>query len=92
LLGFLSGFQVKDVSIGNILRRRLTIKGTTLRARSLDYKVRLTQDINNNLIPLFEKGLIKPIISKVFDWNKAKDAHDFMEANKNIGKIIMNGM
>lgn len=88
-LAFMGGVKVPEVSIVPILRKRLQIIGSTLRARSLDYKIKLTRDFLDQFWKSFERKEIKPIVDSVFDWTNAAKAHEYMEANKNQGKIIL---
>jgi NADPH:quinone reductase-like Zn-dependent oxidoreductase len=67
----------------------LTIIGSTLRSRTIDYQIKLNEDFINFTFDKFEKGLLKPVIDNVFDWKDVKEAHRYMEANKNIGKIVL---
>jgi len=62
---------------------------STLRARSLDYKIQLTNDLKDFAWPLFESSVLKPIVDSVFSWTDVADAHRYMEANKNKGKIVL---
>lgn len=88
-LGFLGGTKVEEVNLMNILLKRLRLMGSTLRARSLDYKIKLTRDFEEALLGKFENGSIHPIVDEVFDWKEVTKAHQYMEANKNKGKIIL---
>jgi len=87
--GFLGGSKVKESNLAPILGKRLQIKGSSLRSRSLDYKIKLTKSFSEFAMPKFAEGRLKPIISKTFPLNEVSEAHKFMEADKNIGKIIL---
>jgi len=89
ILAFLGGAKVDTLDIRQLQRKRLNIMGSTLRARSLDYKIQLTKDLKDFAWPLFESGALKPIVDSVFSWTEVADAHRYMEANKNIGKIVL---
>lgn len=91
-LSFLGGHKVEDISLIPILRKRLLIKGSTLRNRSLDYKIDLTKDFASKTLSLFEDGVLKPIVDSVFDWEDVEQAHQRMQNNKNTGKIVLTGM
>ena len=91
-LAFLGGHKVRQVSLAPILQKRLSIKGSTLRSRSEDYKIALTHNFSKEAIPLFEQGLLKPVIDSTFDWADTEGAHRRMEENKNTGKIVLTGM
>jgi tumor protein p53-inducible protein 3 len=89
MLAFLGGIKADRVNLAPILRKRLKIMGSTLRARSLDYKIRLSRDLETFAWPLFSSGKLKPVIDSVYDWKDVADAHRYMEANRNQGKIIL---
>ncbi len=89
LLGLMGGGGVKSLSIAPILFKRLHILGSTLRSRSMDYKIKLTQDFQQRAAFLFDTGQLRPVIDSVFDWEEVGKAHTYMEANKNLGKIIL---
>ncbi|MEL6922808.1 MAG: zinc-binding dehydrogenase, partial [Bacteroidota bacterium] len=89
LLAVLGGVKVDSFNLFPLLVKRLSIMGSTLRARSRDYKIKLTKDLYNFAWPLFEQQTLKPIIDSIFPWTEVADAHRYMEANKNKGKIIL---
>lgn len=89
MLAFLGTPKIEALNLIPILRKRLQINGSTLRARSLDYKVELSQDLMRFAWPLFTDGRLKAVVDSVFDWEDVADAHRYMEANKNKGKIIL---
>lgn len=91
-LALLGGSKVKEVNLGTILRKRLTVRGSTLRSRELTYKIRLTEEFAEFALDLFERGSMEPIVDSVYDWKEAEDAHQRMGENKNIGKIVLTGM
>jgi len=85
----LMGGAVAEADLRKILGKRLRIIGSTLRSRSLEYQVELTSDFKYEILPLLESGVIKPVIDKVYDWKDAAAAHESMENNQNIGKIVL---
>lgn len=89
LLATLSGGLVDGCDLRKILAKRLSITGSTLRSRSRDYQIKLTRQFSEFALPLFQKGLLTPVVDSIFNWNKVVDAHKYMEANKNIGKIVL---
>ncbi len=91
-LSMLGGAKVDEMNLVPILRKRLTIKGSTLRNRSNEYKMKLTKEFENKASQLFRAGKIKPVIDSVYDWNNVEEAHSKMENNRNAGKIILTGM
>ena len=89
LLASLGGGKVEEFDLRQILIKRLQVIGSTLRSRTRDYQIKLTQDMSNFALPLFQSGAIKPVVDSVFDWQEVAEAHRYMEANKNIGKIVL---
>jgi NADPH:quinone reductase-like Zn-dependent oxidoreductase len=88
-LATLSGGKVENFDMRQILAKRLKIIGSTLRSRSLDYQIKLTKDFKDFAYDKIKKGRVKPVIDKIFDWNKVAEAHKRMEENKNTGKIVL---
>jgi tumor protein p53-inducible protein 3 len=89
LISTLGGGTVKDLKLGNLIARRLQITGTTLRARSVDYKARLTGDFKGFALERFARGVLKPVVDRCFPWEQVAEAHRYMEANRNTGKIVL---
>ena len=89
MLAFLGSPKVESANLGPILRKRLTIIGSTLRARTQKYKVKLTRDLNEFAWAKFADGTLKPVIDSIFNWEEVAKAHDYMEANKNSGKVLL---
>jgi NADPH2:quinone reductase len=74
---------------GLLLRRRLTLTGSTLRPRSVAYKTVLTGQLRATVWPLIEAGRIKPVIHQVFPAAQAAAAHALMESSTHVGKIVL---
>ncbi len=89
MLALMGGVQLDNVNIANILRKRIRIIGSTLRARSLDYKKGLTKDFSDFAMKRFADGTLTPVIDSIYSWTEVREAHSYMEANKNKGKIIL---
>jgi len=89
ILALMGGFKLESLNMLPLLFKRIKIQGSTLRARTLGYKGNLTKDLHAFAWHLFEKGEFKPVIDSVYDWSEVAAAHEYMEANKNIGKIIL---
>lgn len=89
MLSFMGGVKVEQLNLVPMLRKRLKIMGSTLRSRSLDYKIQLNQDFWKFARSRFESGQLKPVIDSIFDWKEIAKAHNYMEANKNKGKILL---
>jgi NADPH:quinone reductase len=83
------GGSKATVDLGQILRRRLSISGSTLRPRSLDFKAAIVASLREHIWPLIEAGKIKPVVYKVFPLEEAVQAHVLMEASTHVGKIVL---
>ena len=71
------------------MRRRLTLTGSTLRARSTDFKSLLAQEIERVVWPEVEQGRLKPVIDSVYPIDQAAEAHRRMESSEHVGKIVL---
>lgn len=89
VLAFMGGAKSEDFHFGNLLQKRIRLMGSTLRARSLEYKARLTHDFVQKALPLFETGALTPVIYREFDWQDVVEAHRLLESNETIGKLIL---
>ncbi len=78
-----------EVNAGKVLRRRLTITGSTLRPRPLAFKAAVARSLRHAVWPLIESGQIKPVIHSVYPAAQAAQAHALMESNQHIGKILL---
>jgi len=77
------------IDAGLVLRKRLTITGSTLRPRPVAYKARLAQTLRERVWPLIETGRIRPVIHTVFPAAEAAAAHALMESSTHVGKIVL---
>ena len=78
-----------EFNAGLVLRRRLLITGSTLRPRPVAFKAAIAASLKDKVWPLLEKGAIKPVIHSVFPAAEAAKAHELMESNQHIGKIVL---
>ncbi|MEG1969445.1 MAG: NAD(P)H-quinone oxidoreductase [Burkholderiaceae bacterium] len=78
-----------QIDAGLILRRRLTITGSTLRPRAVAFKAGIAKGLRETVWPLLESGRIKPVISRVFSLEQAAAAHAALEASSHIGKLML---
>ncbi|MED5594856.1 NAD(P)H-quinone oxidoreductase [Janthinobacterium sp. P210006] len=78
-----------ELDLGSLLRRRLTVTGSTLRPRSVAFKAAIANHLRTTVWPLIEAGKIKPVIYKTFPLEKANEAHALMEASTHVGKIML---
>ncbi|WP_395068472.1 NAD(P)H-quinone oxidoreductase [Paraburkholderia silvatlantica] len=88
LIATLGGSKA-ELNMGEILRRRLTVTGSTLRARSVEFKAQIAQELKAKVWPLIEEGRIKPVVFRVFPAAQAAEAHALMESSEHIGKIML---
>ncbi len=85
----LMGGATTSVNIGALLTKRITWIGTTLRSRPIERKLALSQRFIAEMLPLFESGALRPVIDSRFAFDDIADAHRHMEANANVGKILV---
>ncbi|MEO7117229.1 MAG: NAD(P)H-quinone oxidoreductase, partial [Caldimonas sp.] len=72
-----------------VLRRRLTITGSTLRPRPVAFKGAIAASLKKTVWPWLESGRVKPIVHEVFPADQASRAHELMESNRHIGKLVL---
>jgi len=87
-VGLMGGANA-SVNVGLILSKRITWIGTTLRSRPLERKLALSQRFTDEIIPLFESGDLRAVVDSRFAFDDIADAHRHMEANANVGKILV---
>ena len=78
-----------DVDLSQILRKRLHVIGTVLRARSLEEKISITTDFAGEVTPLLANGTVQPVIDSVFPLERIQDAHRRLESNETFGKVVL---
>jgi NADPH:quinone reductase len=88
LIAFLRGFQA-DMDFKDVLMRRLTITGSTLRPRPIAFKAAIAKNLRDKVWPLIEAGKIKPVMHSTFNLRDAANAHALMESSAHIGKIVL---
>ncbi|HUG54045.1 MAG TPA: NAD(P)H-quinone oxidoreductase [Vicinamibacteria bacterium] len=87
-IAFLRGARA-EVDLATIMRRRLTLTGSTLRARPVEEKGRLAAAVREEVWPLVEAGAVRPVVHATFPLAHAADAHRLMESDAHIGKIVL---
>jgi NADPH2:quinone reductase len=87
-IAFLRGPKT-ELDINEVMRRRLTITGSTLRPRPVEYKGYLARNLREKIWPLIEAGRIRPQVFKTFPLEQAADAHRLMESSQHIGKLVL---
>ncbi|VFR16812.1 Quinone oxidoreductase [plant metagenome] len=88
IIAVLGGIKA-NFDAGQVLRRRLTITGSTLRARPVDFKAGIAQALREHVWPLLERGTVKPVIHTTLPLEKAAEGHALMESGDLIGKVIL---
>ncbi|TAE74408.1 MAG: NAD(P)H-quinone oxidoreductase [Bacteroidetes bacterium] len=89
LLAILGGYQTESINLMKIIGKRLTLLGSTLRNRPLSYQITLKNDFWTYSFELLKDKKIFPVIDSVWNWENIAHAHDYLENNQNIGKIIV---
>ncbi len=78
-----------DLDLMNVMLRRLTLTGSTLRARSVALKAEIAAHLRRDVWPLLDAGTVKPIIHATFPLEQARQAHELMESSAHLGKIML---
>ena len=88
IIGLMGGME-SSINLGHLMMKRQKIIGSTIRARTKDLKKMVMQDLHEKVWPFIESNKIKPIIHEVLNISEAEKAHQVMEDNMNIGKLIL---
>ena len=88
MIGLLSG-RTGELDFGRLLVRRQRVVGTVLRARSIEEKAHIVSGVRRDVWPAIEAGTIVPVIDRVVPVENVEDAHRAMQANENVGKILL---
>jgi NADPH2:quinone reductase len=88
LIAFLGGSK-STLDLSAILRRRLTVTGSALRPRSIEFKGAVAAELRQKVWPLIESGAIRPVIFRTFGLGQANEAHALMESSAHVGKIVL---
>ena len=83
------GGSKSEVNTGQILRRRLTISGSTLRPRPVAFKREIAKQLFEQVWPIMNQGALKPVIYKTFSLDQASEAQRLMESSEHVGKIVL---
>ncbi len=87
-IAFLRGAKV-ELNLAPVMMKRLTITGSTLRARPVADKAPIARALRETVWPLLENGAIRPLIDRVFPLTEAAAAHALMESNRHVGKLLL---
>ena len=88
-IAFLGGAKAKEVKLGQIMMKRLTITGSTMRARNTAEKAEIAQGLQNHVAPLWAKGECLPMIYQTFEFDQIQAAHACMDTGEHVGKIVV---
>jgi NADPH2:quinone reductase len=88
LVGLTAG-ATAEIPLGDVLRKRLTIVGTVLRARPLEEKIEAAKLLERSLVPLLVEGRVKPTVDRVFPLAEAAAAHAYVASNASFGKVLL---
>ena len=88
-IAFLGGAKAKEVKLGQIMMKRLTITGSTMRARNTAEKAEIAQGLQDHVAPLWAKGECLPMIYQTFDFDQIQAAHACMDTGEHVGKIVV---
>ncbi|MHB8551651.1 MAG: zinc-binding dehydrogenase, partial [Acidiferrobacterales bacterium] len=87
-ISYLRGREA-TVDIGQVMRRRLVLTGSTLRSQSIEFKAAIARSLRRQVWPLLESGRVRPVVHAVFPLEQAAQAHVMMESGMHIGKIVL---
>ena len=87
-IAFLGGAK-SEVDLLPLMLKRLTLTGSTLRVRSIEFKAAIADRLRQKVWPLIESGEVKPVVARTFPLNEAAEAHRLMESSTHIGKIVL---
>ena len=86
----MGGSACENFDMGPLLRKRISLIATTLKSRSTEYKADLISKLGQIIFPASESEFTPvPVVDKVFGMSKASEAHQYMESNVSIGKILL---
>ncbi len=85
----LIGGSATEINLNTLMRNRLQIIGSVMRPQSIDEKIAITQRFVERWLPALKSGVLQPVIDTVFPLVQAAQAHEYMEANHNFGKILL---
>jgi NADPH2:quinone reductase len=88
LVGLLAG-RTATLNLGTILSRRIMIRGTVLRSRPAREKAAATAAFARDILPLLDRGAVRPVIDRVFGLDQIREAHALLESNETFGKVVI---
>lgn len=89
VLGLMAGSRVEQFELGEVLRRRLSIVGTAMRPRGSVERQALVEQFTVEILPHFERGLLRPVVDRVMPVAEAEAAYRLLESNQTFGKVVL---
>ena len=83
------GGSKAEVNIAAVMMKRLTLTGSTLRAREPEFKAALTREVRERVWPWVESGAVKPVLCQAFPAEKVAEAHQLMESSRHVGQLVL---
>ena len=88
IIALMSG-AAGEMNLATLMTRRLTVTGSTLRARSVEQKGAVAAAVRERVWPLVETGRVRPVVHRRFPLSRAGEAHRLMESSTHIGKLLL---
>jgi putative PIG3 family NAD(P)H quinone oxidoreductase len=88
LIGTMGGART-ELDLGLLLRRRVSLTGTLLRPRPLEEKIAAVQSFARHVVPLLERGVLRPVVDRVLPLTAAAQAHEYVASNQGFGKVVL---
>ena len=88
VVGLLAGSEVQ-LDLGSLLRKRISLRGTVLRTRPDHEKAAAMHAFAREVVPLFERGVLRPIVERILPVESAADAYELVRSNETFGKVIL---
>ncbi len=89
ILGTMTGGQADGLDLSRVLRQRLTIVGTAMRSRGALERAALIERFTTQVLPLFERGVLRPVVERTFPMAEAEAAYAMLAANVAFGKLVV---
>lgn len=83
------GGRKGTIDFGQLLHKRLTVTGSTLRPRSVEFKGEIARNLREHIWPLLESGSVRAVVDRIFPLDRVMQAHELMESSNHIGKIVL---
>ena len=88
-IALLGGGKAPNFHLGKLLFKQIKMQGFMLRPQSMKFKRQLVEQFNTTILPHFKSGKLKPVIHQTLPWQQINEAHQILENNTNVGKVVM---